>query len=285
VAVLAFSVAGLANVQACFRSDGKQRLPTSAAARLGRRKQHDLITTSRTSSADQGPQEHARQGLLRRHDHGGCEPGTAYVFGAIGHWASFHDQLHASPQTSEPTFGCDESRRRRWARQRQPDELRDSCAGTQPTIRSLGRRRRRSVNARVPLEFYYPYVEDSASPRTTPRSTQAPSSTRKARGPTACRRDAHPFGNGLRKSDAVLSRFGFDRPTWIRWLKPACDLALHHAGGHQLDHDTSRSKYGPSPPNFLATTGQTIALDGDVGVPNSTLIPGRLRPRSTCGCG
>src|SRR2546421_4314255 len=73
--------------------------------------------------------------------------------------------------------------------------------------------------ARVPLEFYYPYVEVfGVSANYAEDYTGSVINAESAWTHGLPISTLNPFHNGIRRTDAVLSAIGVDRPTWIRWL-------------------------------------------------------------------
>ena len=132
--------------------------------------------------------------------------------------------------------------------------------------------------ARVPLEFYYPYVEVfgiSANYAEDYTGSIINAESAWTHGlPIAT---LSPFGNGIRKTDAVLSAIGFDRPTWIRWLNPRSTWTIITQADINWFPDHHSFKTGPSP--FVQDMGKTIFLDGDTALPNSTLLSGAFGDR------
>jgi len=132
--------------------------------------------------------------------------------------------------------------------------------------------------ARVPLEFYYPYVEVfgiSANYAEDYTGSIINAESAWTHGlPIAT---LNPFGNGIRKTDQVLSAIGFDRPTWIRWLNPRSTWTIITQADINWFPDHHSIKTGPSP--FIQDNGKTIFLDGDTALPNSTLLSGAFGDR------
>jgi hypothetical protein len=129
---------------------------------------------------------------------------------------------------------------------------------------------------RIPIEWYYPYVHVvGASANYFEEYTSAVWTVEGALTHGMPINTLSPFGNGLKKKDVLLGALNFDRPTWIKWLNRRSTWLIIG----QLDfnyifgHDKIRT--GPSP--FVQDNGATIALDGDVGLPNSCTIPGQFR--------
>ncbi|MGH7822251.1 MAG: hypothetical protein ACREQ9_21015, partial [Candidatus Binatia bacterium] len=124
--------------------------------------------------------------------------------------------------------------------------------------------------ARVPAEFYYPYVnvwgfsmnyfEEFTSAVYTLEATYTkglPIST------------LNPFGNGLKKKDVVLGAFNLDRPTWIRFLNRRSTILLIG----QLNFNWIRGHEEIRPTGTVNPATMVEEFDGDVGLPNSKAIP------------
>jgi Protein of unknown function (DUF1302) len=132
--------------------------------------------------------------------------------------------------------------------------------------------------ARVPLEFYYPYVEVFGfSANYAEEYTGSIINAESAWQHGLPISTLNPFGNGIRKSDTVLSAVGFDRPTWIRWLNPRSTWTIITQADINWITDHHSIKTGRSP--FVQDNGKTIFLDGDTQLPNSTLLSGAFGDR------
>jgi hypothetical protein len=132
--------------------------------------------------------------------------------------------------------------------------------------------------ARVPLEFYYPYVHVfGVSANYAEDYTGSIINAESAWTHGLPIATLSPFGNGQRRSDTVLSAIGFDRPTWIRWLNPRSTWTIITQADINWITDHHPIKTGRSP--FVQDNGKTIFLDGDTGVPNSTLLSGAFGDR------
>jgi hypothetical protein len=132
--------------------------------------------------------------------------------------------------------------------------------------------------ARVPLEFYYPYMEIAGFSANYAEDYTGSiinmESVWQHGLPIAT---LSPFGNGIRKSDTVLSAIGFDRPTWIRFLNPRATWTIITQADINWITDHESIKRGPSP--FVQDNGKEIFLDGDTALPNSTLLSGAFGDR------
>ena len=118
---------------------------------------------------------------------------------------------------------------------------------------------------RIPIEFYYPYVHVmGASANYFEEFTGAVLTAEAAFTHGMPIGTLDPHGNGLNKKDVILGAVNFDRPTWIRWLNErATWLIIGQLNfNYILDHDDIEVD---------PVTGEF--LNGDVGVPNSALIP------------
>jgi hypothetical protein len=85
----------------------------------------------------------------------------------------------------------------------------------------------------------------------------------------------NPFGNGQDRKEAILGAVNFDRPTWMKFLNPRATVLIIGQLNYSIIVDHDDLKRGPSP--FVQDQGAEIYLDGDVGLPNSCLIPNQFR--------
>ena len=132
--------------------------------------------------------------------------------------------------------------------------------------------------ARVPLEFYYPYVEVfGISANYAEEYTGGIINAESAWTHGLPISTLNPFKNGIRKSDVVLSAIGMDRPTWIRWLNQRSTWTIITQADINWITDHHPIKTGTSP--FVQDQGKTIFLDGDTALPNSTLLNGAFGDR------
>ncbi len=125
---------------------------------------------------------------------------------------------------------------------------------------------------RVPVEFYYPYIHIyGASLNYAEDWLDTVLNLEAVYIQDVPIGNADPTGNGIQKKNIVAGAFNVDRPVWIHWLnKKSTFTAIA-----QLNFVWS--------PEFerYRTDAAGQPLGGDVGTPNSTLVPGAFRDLNT----
>ena len=118
--------------------------------------------------------------------------------------------------------------------------------------------------ARVPIEFYFPYIHifgvSMNYPEQWTESVLNLEATYMKDVPVG---NADPIGSGVKKKNLVVGAFNIDRPTWIRFLNRRSTFTaiaqLNVVWNTQYE--------------AFHTDAAGRPLGGDVGTPNSTLIP------------
>ena len=124
--------------------------------------------------------------------------------------------------------------------------------------------------ARVPAEFYYPYVNVwGASMNYFEEFTGAVYTLEATYTKGLPIATLNPFGNGIKKKDVILGAVNFDRPTWIRFLNRRSTWLVIG----QLNFNWIRHHEKIRPTGTVNPATMEPELDGDVGLPNATLIP------------
>jgi hypothetical protein len=119
--------------------------------------------------------------------------------------------------------------------------------------------------ARVPVEFYFPYIHIFGTSVNYPEEwTGAVLNLELTYMKGVPVGNANPIGNGIEKKNLVVGAFNIDRPTWIRFLNPRSTFTTIAQANFVWNPEYER----------FHTDAAGKPLGGDVGTPNATLIPG-----------
>jgi hypothetical protein len=126
---------------------------------------------------------------------------------------------------------------------------------------------------RIPAEVYYPYVNVfGASGVYADDWTGAVFNAEGTFTKDLPVFNANAFGNGIEKRNVILGSVGVDRPVWVRTLnrrstfQAFAQLNVNYVLGHE------DVRFGPGA--IPLPGAPEVPISGDVGIPNSDLIPG-----------
>lgn len=123
---------------------------------------------------------------------------------------------------------------------------------------------------RIPTEFFYPYVHVwGFSANYFEEYTGGVINLEATYTKDLPLFNANAFGNGIKKKGVVLGALGFDKPVWIRSLNRRSTFQTFSQLNFNVIPDHEDIRYGPG----LAPGAPEIPIAGDVGIPNSPLIP------------